>query len=208
MHGSPQKTKPLCKCYLNPVERQRRCRQTGLLRHLAIPLSIYLPIYLLICSLWRRRRSSAHPTISSVPQPAPGPQTPVSKLPAEGNPGGPDVISEQKQWSGIRRHPGERTGRGRWPMGPYGKGVSPGTRAHSARAVGTGGGYLPGHNVPEDISYRCPRGGQRAPCGANRHAAGLNAGRCIAGPMAVAAAGRALQAEDRHRSPQVSAMWR
>lgn len=38
--------------------------------------------------------------------------------------------------------------------------------SHQAHALtppelsGTGGGYLPGHNVPEDISYRCPRGGQ------------------------------------------------
>ena len=52
-------------------------------------------------------------------------------------------------------------------------------RAHALappEPAGTGGGYLPGHNVPGDNIYQCPRGGQPAPCGADGHAAGLNAG--------------------------------
>lgn len=178
-------------------------------RHLAIPLSIYLPIYLSVCSLWCRRSSGTRPAISSAPQSAPGPQTLVSKLPAEGDPGGPDVISEQNQWWGIRWHQGERMGRGRWPTGPYGKGPYWAHALTLPEPVVTGRGYLPGHNVQGDIIYQCPRGGQPAPCcGADRRAAGLNAGRRVAGSMAVPAAGRALQAEDGHRSPQVSAMWR
>lgn len=107
-----------------------------MLRHLTIPLSICLLIYLLICLLRRRRSSGACPTGSSALQPAPGPQTLVSKPPAEWNPGGPDVISEQKQWSGIQQHGGERTGRGHWPTAAYGKGVLPGICAHPTRAEG------------------------------------------------------------------------